>query len=154
MHTHLTRVEDGLASPRVAARIGGLVLLVVPMLVGCGSDGPQTYHVTGIVTYQGKPLPLGTIMFVPQGAPPSQPTEIGPDGRYELDAVAGSHAVMIVAVPVTSGRVDPEVEGGIDYTDAEPVESLIPEKYNRYETSGVTVLVAAKKRNEIDIPLD
>jgi len=31
---------------------------------------------------------------------------------------------------------------------------LIPEKYNRYHTSGVTVVVEANDRNEIDIHLE
>ena len=150
----MMRVPRLFATWRLGVGLFCLIVLALPLTTGCGSSGPTLYHVTGVVTYQDKPLPLGTIMFVPTGAPPSQPTQIGPDGRYELDAVAGTHAVMVVAVPPVQGQPDPDEEGGINYSGVEPVESLIPEKYNRYETSGVSVVVESKSLNEINIALD
>lgn len=124
------------------------------LLAGCGPSGSEMYKVTGTVSYQGDPLELGIVMFVAEDGPPSQPVGIGPDGRYELMAVAGQHTVVVVAVPQAEGIPDPDEEGGISYSNAPPVTSLIPEKYNRQETSGVTVVVEGKKLNEIPIDLE
>ncbi len=132
------------------------MLLVLALLVsGCGQSGPEMYPVTGTVTYQGKPLPLGMVMFVSKDGPSSQPAPISENGRYRLEAVSGEHLVQVVAMPPSQGgRPDPNVEGGVDYTGAPEVESLIPRKYSRYDTSTVTVVVRPTQRNEIDIRLE
>jgi hypothetical protein len=124
------------------------------LLSGCGQGGPKTYSVEGTVTYQGEPLPLGTVMFVPESGPPSKPAAIDANGHYRLETVAGKHRVQVVAMPERKGgRPDMNVEGGVDYTDVEEVESLIPAKYGRFDTSGVTVTVEAAKTNTIPIDL-
>ena len=56
--------------------------------------------------------------------------------------------------PREGGRPDPTVEGGFDDTGVPEVKSLIPQKYNRYDTSGVSVVVEPKRRNQIDITLE
>ena len=131
-----------------------LFLVALCGIFGCGQSGPKTYPVTGIVRYQGKPLPLGIVMFVADNGPSSQPGVIDPQGRYRLDAVAGSHRVAIVAIPPrTGGRPDPTKEGGFDYTGVPDVKPLVPPKYSRHTTSGVTVTVEPTGENEIDIDL-
>ncbi len=128
------------------------VLLCV--VCGCKPSGPATYQVNGIVTYQGEPLPLGMVMFVAKDGPPSKPATIDGQGRYQLETVAGEHAVAVVAMPPRpGGRPDPTVEGGIDYTGVPEVKSLIPVKYNRHHTSDITIHVEAKRDNQIDIRL-
>ncbi len=123
-------------------------------MLGCSSGDPATYRVTGTVRYQGSPLPLGTVMFVPDDGPPAGPAPIQLDGTYELHAVAGVHAVQVVAMPPRQGgRPDPNVEGGIDFTGAPKVTSLIPRKYNRFDTSGIRVRVESAGPNQIDIEL-
>jgi hypothetical protein len=134
-------------------RHGG-VLLLASLVLGCGPAGPTKYPVSGTVRYQGKPLTLGTVTFVPASGPVCGPAAIGPDGGYQLEATAGQHAVGVVAMPPrTGGRPDPHAEGGVDWTGVPAPKSLIPEKYNRYDTSGVTVMVEAKASNSVDIDL-
>jgi len=135
-------------------RTCALVAPVLLLLAGCGHSGPATFPVTGTVTYQGKPLPLGTVMFVAEDGPPSQPAPIDAHGVYRLEAVAGKHAVQVIAVPPRPGRPDPSADGGIDYTGSPEVESLIPAKYNRYHTSGIEVVVQPNAENTIDIQLE
>ena len=131
-----------------------LFFVLISLVSGCGQSGPKEYPVTGTVTYQGEPLLLGTVMFVPKEGPAATAT-IGNDGRYRLEAVPGEHSVGIIAMPPRpGGRPDPAVEGGIDYTGVPEVESLIPEKYNRFHTSGVAVVVEAKAANQVDIHLE
>lgn len=35
------------------------------LCAGCGPRGPQTFHVSGEITYKGVPLPAGEIIFDP-----------------------------------------------------------------------------------------
>ncbi len=130
------------------------ILGVCLLVSGCGEGGPEMYSVEGTVTYQGKPLPLGTVMFVPESGPPSKPASIDAEGHYQLEAVAGKHRVQVVAIPEREGgRPDPTLEGGYDYTGVPDVEPLIPEKYGRFDTSGITVTVEARGKNAIPIDL-
>ncbi len=133
----------------------GLLSLSLCFVCGCGPSGPATYGVSGTVTYQGEPLPLGIVMFVAEQGPMSQPGTIDERGRYQLQAVAEKHRVAVVAMPPREGgRPDPTVEGDIDYTGVPEVKSLIPTKYSRHDTSGITVMVEPKRRNQIDIALE
>lgn len=131
------------------------LLLALALLVGCRPAAEPKYPVTGTVRYRGKPLPLGAVFFVPEKGPMSGPATIDTQGHYQLEAVAGQHAVGVVAMPPrTGGRPDPRAEGGMDWSKAPPVKSLIPAKYNRYDTSGVSVTVEAKTTNAIDLNLN
>lgn len=60
------------------------VALALAMTLGCGPTGPPRYDVHGSVTFDGQPVPAGTILFVPV------PPNTGPggsasiaDGRYD-----------------------------------------------------------------------
>ena len=117
-------------------------------LAGCG-DGedphPPTVPVQGKVTYQGQPVPKGTITFQPPGGRPAV-GEIQPDGTYSLStfgqkdgAILGTHQVMIVAntgdptkMPSTPGYVVPK--------------DLVPQKYSSVETSGLEAVVTKDKK--------
>jgi len=130
------------------------VLFLGLFVLGCGSSGPEKHPVTGIVTYQGKPLPLGRVSFVPETGRAADPAHLDESGRYQLELPAGKYSVAVIAMPPRpGGRPDPTVEGGIDYTGVPEVRSLIPKKYNRTTTSGIVVQVENKKANRIDIHL-
>lgn len=46
-----------------------LLAIALPVLLaGCGDGGPTRYSASGKVTFQGKPVPTGTIMFTPAGS--------------------------------------------------------------------------------------
>lgn len=123
--------------------------LVLAALPGCSETLPLA-PVAGQVTLDGQPLPRGTVQFVPQQpvvpGPPAVGT-INETGRYELTtagsrgALAGMHRVCVIA------RQAPR-----DANDANP-PSLVPERYNRTETSAITVEVKSGTANEIDIAL-
>jgi hypothetical protein len=72
------------------------------VVLGCDS-GPKTYHLTGTITYQGKAVPAGNILFEPNG---SQGNEGQPgfakikDGKYDTSlegqgVLGGPHQVRI-----------------------------------------------------------
>ncbi len=136
-------------------RVYWLVSALLLSALGCGQAGNKTYPVTGTVRYQGKPLPLGIVMFVPNAGPSSKPAAIDSQGRYRLEAVAGEHRVAIVAIPPREGgRPDPTREGGFDYTGVPDVKPLIPAKYSRHATSGITLVVKPGDKSELDINLE
>ncbi len=123
-------------------------LMVLSALVsGCSESGPPTGTLTGNVTYQGKPLPTGTITFVPQGEEiPFAYAEIEEDGSYiaetpDVGSVieVGSYKVMISAVK----DVGPE----------SPVVPLIPDKYSSDQSSGLTAEIS-EGENTADFTLD
>jgi hypothetical protein len=109
------------------------------VLSGCGGGQPKTAVVRGTVTYKGKPVPNGTVSFIPASGPAAT-GEIGPDGSYTLTtfrkgdgAVLGMHKVVIAAMQDMTGRL-PE--------DRNPLPpSIVPDKYTSIGTTDLTAEV-------------
>jgi len=112
-------------------RLGLAILLAA--LAGC-SSGPTPMRVWGSVTFDGKPLPEGTIAFVPI-APHTGPATGGTitEGRYDIAAnvgplSGGQYRVEITATRA-SGRQVPNTIGFGGGMIGVP-EMYIPTKYN------------------------
>jgi hypothetical protein len=122
------------------------------------------------VTQAGAPVTGGKILFYPESGRMAL-GEIGPDGRYTLTtfrsgdgALVGSHRVAIESTRVGPGSLEtPKTIGeeaersrntgpGGKVLVAGKVEWLVPEKYSRPETSGLTATVGSAP-NEIDFDL-
>ncbi|WP_437202173.1 hypothetical protein [Planctomicrobium sp. SH664] len=116
-------------------QILGALLMLLPM--GCTrDDGPKLYPVSGQVTFQGKPIDSGRVVFVPDRSLP----ETGPvhaaiirKGRFEGKASEGKKTVEIHAEFLTGktgtredGTTFPEVVG-------------LPEKYSTASLLEVTI---------------
>ena len=83
-----------------------ILLLVFGLVsaIGCGgSDGPKRYDLSGTVTFDGKPIPAGSIIFQPNASAgnsgPQGAAEIR-DGKYDTSAngkgmIGGPHIVRI-----------------------------------------------------------
>lgn len=92
----------------------GLGVLACLILTGCDS-GPRRYQVSGDVTYQGKPVPSGTIYFDPdatKGNDGPQGVAAIKDGKYNTSdpdgrgAVGGPHVIRIEAFGPPEGTPD------------------------------------------------
>lgn len=128
-----------------------LSLLLVLAAGGCGGDDRlETAPVTGTVTYNGDPLQIGSLLFVPVGGGPSAQANIEPDGSYTMGtydltdgAIPGEHKVMITAItsPGGSGLPEDQIDG-----DGAPV-SVIPEMFGDLEKSGLVVKVKSGSNN-------
>jgi hypothetical protein len=113
---------------------------------------PPVAGVSGVVTIDGKPLPRGTIQFVPDDSKGTRgATAVGTidaQGRYRLKtagvdgAIVGFHKVGVYAL----------AEAPADET-APPPPPLIPLKYFNPDTSGLTAEVKAGEENQIPFPL-
>jgi hypothetical protein len=149
------------------ARCSWALLLLVASS-GCGRGLPETAPVTGRVTLGGQPVPGGAIQFWPKSGRPARGA-IQPDGTYTLTtfddkdgAVLGQHVVTIEATRV-EGPVPPikSTEDEIAYYSrpgakplVEPkIERLVPERYGRRETSGLSAEVR-RGGNQLDFNLE
>lgn len=120
--------------------VRSVMFAAVVGFVGCGSGERKTAVVTGKVTYKGKPVPTGTVTFVPKTPGPSATGDIKPDGTYTLTtyrsgdgAVIDDHQVMIIALEDMGMRL-PE--------DRNPTPPpIVPIKYASTATSGLTAKV-------------
>lgn len=107
----LSTLENSLMICRSSMRLGALLVLLAGVcVVGCGQKGPRRYDLSGQVTYQGEPVPMGEISF-----DPVDPQGVGGgfapinDGKFDTSVdgrghLGGEHRVQIVGF---SGWVDP-----------------------------------------------
>lgn len=118
-------------------------------LIGCGQSGPKLVPVSGVVTLDGQPLSDAGILFQPIGGGPPASGTTDASGRFTLrtqnrpGAVLGEHRVSITKFESTGT--------GMGVAGNEPVRMrwLLPEKYTRPETSGITVKVTGHQEDVV-----
>lgn len=132
---------------RISILIG---FMLFALLTGCGSDQAKTAIVKGTITFKGKPVPNGTVTFIPLGEGPAATGELQKDGSYTLKtykdadgAVLGKHKVIVVAMEDMAGRL-PE-----DRTPTPP--PIVPHKYT---SAATTDLQAEVKEGENIVDFD
>lgn len=127
------------------------VAIVVLLVCGCGQQGPARFDVSGTVTYDGQPLPQGTIRFEPDGSKGNH----GPvgyaaitDGTYTtkgqgtLGAIEGPLVVWITGLPA----VDPTAEFQLPlFTDFRAEIDISPAG-GRYKSFDFTVPAKRSRR--------
>ena len=89
----------------------GVFLVVALLLPGCGGN----YQVSGKVTHKGKPVPVGSVYFMPdegrKGRSANAPIE---DGKYSTPPGEGAAGgPMVVQVVGFDGRPIKTLEGGV-----------------------------------------
>ncbi|WP_145346853.1 transthyretin-like family protein [Rosistilla ulvae] len=115
-------------------------------LVGCsGSNLPELGSVTGVVTYEGQPVPSAIVTFQPQEGRPSV-AMTDDEGKYELLFVKDTPGALLGDHKVTISN-ESAMEGDQSPNDAMP---LLPAKYNSQST--LTALVEPGSQT-IDFPL-
>ena len=136
--------------------------LLIASLTGCGKTGPQLAPVSGTVTFNGKPLARARVVFYPSDG---RRTAIGMTddkgqfslGTYAIDdgALVGQHEVVVVARgprrPAPFSKNMPKPPQGFAFTMPGP--PLIPKKYFRPETSGITFEVLDQRSNSANFDL-
>lgn len=147
----MSPAEESEQMPRLTSFGLSAVALMVFAMIGCDSgDGLDRQVVTGKVTLDGKPLPTGSIQFVPDA--PSEKAVSGggaiTEGQYTIDRetglIPGKYKVSIYAASAETPKS--EAPG----TSALPKE-LIPSKYNTEST--LTAEVKSGGTNSFDFEL-
>lgn len=133
----------------------GLVVAVAAVGNGCGSDPdmPKLGKVGGTVTYKGKNVDAGHVVFTPvqgKGGDTGQigTGEIRSDGSYTLTtfttgdgAILGEHVVTVQVRPSgTDAYPMPKPDGSIDY---KLPKNIAPSRYAKVETSPLRCTVPA-----------
>lgn len=127
-----------------------MALLLVAFFVGCGKS--EGNRVTGMVAFDGKPVPAGKIYFTPDTSKGnSGPTGYADivDGRYDTAADSGKgtiHGAMIVAVE----GIDPAAKPAGGGEGAEDVTSTV--LFARYETTAE--IADGESTLDIEVPAD
>lgn len=119
-----------------------LASLAVAFLIafpGCVSTGPTIIKVTGQVTFDGAPLPEGTITFKRAGDLKAFSGEIK-NGAYEVPCEPGEMTVEISALREVPGKFDTSNPG----VTAPLKEMYIPAKYGTATTLSAKVDPANK----------
>ncbi len=111
--------------------------------VGCAPSGPQTYPVSGTVTYDGEPVAQGDILFVPMNRSLAPDAGTIENGRFRAQAKEGECRVEISALNI--GPDTKVVMGSAIATN------FIPERYNR--RSELRAEVSATDDNVYDFKL-
>ena len=139
----------------------GRLLLLAVLGFGCNSAQPTgdrqpTVSAAGELTYQGQPLPHHQVLLTPPT--PQRPAAGTTDenGKFTLGtngpgdgAVVGTHQVSVVYVgPPGSGG-----DGMNDFSAPPPPKVKIPAKYNRGETSGITIEIPSSGDTALKINL-
>jgi hypothetical protein len=140
-----------------------LLALIIPVL-GCGKSGPKLVKISGVVTFQGKPLARGLINYTPvdNGTRSGTRTSVGiidTNGRYSMSTFSTRDGVLPgeYMVSIDGGMDPPGSSGSIELTadgqPAAPGKAEIPIKYSSVSTSGLTASVPAES-DEIEINFD
>ena len=126
------------------------ISLAIFALTGCSGSSMES-SVSGTVTLDGTGIGPGTVVFAPEGGGKPATGSVDEDGDYSLmtsretGLAAGNYkaAVSIRELPENVKRGDRPPLG----------KSLIPEKYEQSDTSGLAYEVSPG-RNTIDIELN
>lgn len=129
-------------TPLTLRRAAGLGLLAAALAAaGCG---PRTATVSGKVTYQGKPVVVGTLTLVAADGSAHQ-TGLGPDGSFTLPSVPTGPARVGVSSPEPppAGKGSRSGDSRVKVPAPPPPGAWVrlPDKYADPTTSGVTVTV-------------
>lgn len=129
------------------------ILLIVAQ--GCHRSPGALTPVTGRISYQGRPLTTGTIVFVPDisrgETGPAGYAKIRPDGTYVLQTTDGP------GVPAGWYRITVTSLGppGSTYNNPLPIpQSYIPDRYCDPDQSLLACEIKSSRPNNIDLNLD
>ena len=130
-----------------------VLLALVAMTVGCGESTGGKLAVTGKVTFQGKPLPQGTIEFSAEDAS-SMSGSVITNGEYSITAVQGllpgKYVVRLHAADEKSTASATEAPGTESLQPA--AKELIPADFNVNSKLIYEVRAGQKNEYNVDIP--
>ncbi len=126
----------------------GAIACGAVLLAGCGSDNKLgTIPIRGAVTYKGKPLTKGIVNYLPAGGGGRAASgPIAPDGTFVLTTqtqhdgvVKGDYQIVIYSYDENPEEPQTREERErLGSSGAGKLKSLIPEKYTKASTSGLT----------------
>jgi hypothetical protein len=146
----------GAISRRAAA---GALLTALLLVIGCGrGDGVNRGgKLTGKVTLDGKPVGGGEVTVIGADGKHSMSGKIRNSGEYEImEPPLGPCKLAVVTSSIKDVPPPSAKKGPVNFTDPAtgewPIYVPIPAKYEKPETSGLTVEIKGGDQTH-DIPL-
>lgn len=99
-----------------------LALILTAILTGCGDEEPGLVDVSGVVTWEGRPVASGNIIFVPESGAASDPDSKGPHVATSFLDADGSF--QMTTFKLHDGVIPGKYRVGIDTSPPAPVEDL------------------------------
>jgi hypothetical protein len=136
--------------PALRTAIRGVAMaLLILVAAGCGPRDPKTYPVKGTVTLDGKPVAGAGVMLIPAAGRPAH-AATDQNGNFTMStfregdgALPGENAITVSLVKTVGATANAEgLEGDFDPAKIHD-EWVIPEKYSKAKTSGLSVEVTA-----------
>ena len=123
------------------------LLLASILLTGCGSGGPSTGSFEGKVTLKGQPVSGSKVSLISSGSGAGAILNIGADGSFKSTDPLPVGTYKVALVPAPPEPMAPGTKA------AKAAPSLIPDKYQKVETSGFSAEIkAGKNSTSFDIP--
>ena len=129
-----------------------LMLILFFGLIGCGSDRLPTYPVQGRVEFpEGLPVRHGTVELESEEHGTTATGTIQHDGTFVLGtyttndgAVSGQHKAIVIQLVIADGSFKHTIDHG----------RPVPTKFADYESSPLTVTVAAEPVNNVVLTIE
>ena len=138
------------ARGRRLAGVGLLVLVLGIGLSGCGGkSGPTLVQLSGTILFEGRPIPPGTLTFVPkEGQGPTATGTIADAGHFTVSTHHPGDGITPGAyrIRVESWETPPTMGGP-------PPKSAVPEKYTNMNTTDLTLDVPNEREQIVEIVL-
>ena len=131
-----------------------IIAIIFSCSTGCGSGSDLT-EASGIVSYQGRPVPSGNITFYPKHGRPAS-GNIESDGTFVLSSYRSGDGLPIgkYKVCVTAYKATKTLVNYDEVVRHRPAEYLVPKKYSSVSSSPLEIEVTKGGDNHfvIDIP--
>lgn len=139
----------------------------LPIFVGCSGDKlPETYPVTGVVTYQGKPLEGASLSLVakdPKGRSAGATTDS--EGKFSVStyfsptahpegAISGKYVITVSKKPVEELPEEMDAQEQMaEFMKRGAPKDLVPKIYQNPETTTLNVTVADASPEPLELNL-
>ena len=133
------------------AGIGLLALVLGTGLSGCGgSSGPTLVQLSGTILFEGRPIPPGTLTFIPkEGEGPTATGLIADAGHFTVSTHRSGDGITpgTYRIRVESWETPPTMGGP-------PAKSAVPAKYTNMNTTDLTLNVPNEREQIVEIVLN
>ena len=149
-------VDDGSSSSPLVrgwplAGIRLLALVLATGLSGCGGNsGPTLVQLSGTILFEGRPIPPGTLTFVPkEGKGPTATGTVADAGHFTVSTHRAGDGITpgTYRIRVESWETPPTMGG------PQP-KSAVPEKYTNMNTTDLTLDVPNEREQVVEIVLN